>query len=141
MIDIIKKYPKIFQSYDGNPGMVNWLSVPDGWLRIIDALCNSIQDYIDSTYIIENGQNRIPEQVTCIQVKEKFGGLRFYVSNADDYVNGMIRMAETLCYNICDECGSSEDLGVTSGWISVKCRNCIIKHGDIAMVNWNPKKS
>lgn len=156
--DLISKYPKIFQNYEGNPGGVNWTGVPQGWLPIIDKLCGSIQSYIDHTKrSVPNPQyvegtewkadditthkyvSIMPGQVTCVQMKEKFGGLRFYTNGHDDVVDGMITMAEYLCDNTCDECGSEEDLGITSGWISVKCRKCVIGHGDRAMTNWKSK--
>ena len=157
--DIIAKYPKIFVDYEGNPGRVNWHDVPDGWLGVIDDLCGSIQDYIDHTsrsldnpnYVEGSTYNREdpttwkylqkhPEQVTCIQMKQKFGGLRFYEKGGDDQVYGMIRVAEYLCDRTCEDCGTREDLGVTSGWISTLCRNCAISHGDRAMNNWKAKK-
>lgn len=138
--EIITKYPKIFQDYVGNPGKVNWYGVPNGWLPVIDKLCGAIQNYIDNTTRYTNDGPVKPEQITCIQMKEKFGGLRFYANNTDDTIEGMITMAEYMCSNTCDECGSEEDMGVTSGWISVKCRTCVIGHGDRAMMNWKSKK-
>lgn len=138
--EIINKYPKIFQQYEGNPGMVNWGGVPNGWLPIIDKLCGAIQDYVDNTNTYINGELKKPTQVVCTQMKEKFGGLRFYCDSVDERVHGMIIMAEYMCQNTCDECGSENDLGVTKGWISIKCRNCIIAHGDRAMASWEPIK-
>jgi len=137
--EIIAKYPKIFQDYEGNPGRVNWYGVPDGWLPIVDKLCGAIQNYIDHTIRYTKGETIKPQQVTCVQMKEKFGGLRFYTNGHDDIIEGMITMAEYLCDNTCDECGSEEDLGTTQGWISVKCRKCVIGHGDRAMNSWKPK--
>lgn len=133
---LIAKYPKIFQDYEGNPGMVNWYGVPNGWLPVIDKLCGAMQNYIDNTTRYTKEGPKKPEQVTCVQMKEKFGGLRFYTNGHDDVIEGMISMAEYLCNNTCDECGSEEDLGITSGWISVKCRKCVIGHGDRAMAGW-----
>jgi hypothetical protein len=137
--ELIAKYPKIFQDYAGNPGKVNWYGLPEGWLIIVDKLCGAIQNYIDITWYTQDGPKKI-EQATCTQMKEKFGRLRFYVDNADDIIEGMISLAEYMCRNTCDECGSEEDLGETSGWISVKCRTCIIGHGDIAMKSWTARK-
>lgn len=138
--EIIKKYPKIFQTYEGNPGDVNWHGVPKGWLPVIDKLCGSIQSYIDNhvTYTKDGKYN--PTQVTCLQMKEKFGGLRFYTNGHDDVIEGMITMAEYICDNTCENCGSEEDLGLTKGWVSVMCRTCVIPHGDKAMANWEPLK-
>ena len=134
--ELIEKYPKIFKDYEGNPGRVNWLDLPKGWVPIIDKLCGCIQFYVDHhTKYTKEGPIK-PEQVECFQMKEKFGGLRFYTNGHDNVVEGMITMAEYICDHTCDQCGSEEDLGTTSGWITIKCRNCVIGHGDIAMSNW-----
>jgi hypothetical protein len=137
--EIITKYPKIFEDYQGNPGRSNWYGVPDGWLPIIDKLCGAIQEYIDHHIsYTKDGQYR-PDQVKCSQMKEKFGGLRFYTDGHDEVVDGMIKMAEYWCDHTCQDCSSEEDLGLTSGWISVLCRNCAIANGDRTMNAWTPK--
>jgi len=137
--DIIAKYPKIFEDYQGNPGRVNWHGVPNGWLPIIDKLCDCIQWYIDHhVSYTKEGQYK-PAQVTCTQMKEKFGGLRFYENGADKTVDGMIHYAEYLADNTCQDCGSREDIGRTSGWISTICRTCAIGNGDRAMAAWKSK--
>jgi hypothetical protein len=137
--EIIAKYPKIFEDYQGNPGRVNWHGVPEGWLPIIDKLCDCMQWYIDHHISYTKEGQYIPAQVTCTQMKEKFGGLRFYTNGHDEVVEGMIKMAESMCDDKCQDCGSEEDLGVTSGWISVLCRSCAIANGDRAMANWKSK--
>lgn len=137
--DLIAKYPRIFQDYEGNPGGCNWNGVPNGWLPVIDKLCGCIQDYIDHTTRYTEKGPITPEQVTCVQMKEKFGGLRFYTNGHDDNIEGMITMAEYLCDNTCQDCGSEQDLGQTKGWISVLCRNCVIGHGDRAMAAWTSR--
>jgi hypothetical protein len=128
---LFEKYPKIFQDYEGNRNRVNWYGVRKGWLHIIDWLCGSIQYYIDNTKIYESGvkEPKSPEQVTCTQMKEKFGGLRFYTNGHDDKIEGMISFAEYLCDNTCDRCSSTENLGITQGWISVCCKSCAEKEG------------
>lgn len=137
--DIINKYPKIFEDYQGNPNGINWHGVPEGWLPIIDTLCGCMQSYID--YHNKHTKDGVvkPTQVKCTQMKEKFGGLRFYANNHDEIIEGMIEMAEYMCDNTCQNCGSQEDLGVTSNWISVLCRTCVIANGDRAMNAWKPK--
>lgn len=152
--EIIEKYPKIFQDYEGNPGRVNWYGVPNGWLPIIDKLCSCIQSYCNSTMTVPNpdyieGSQWDPKDITtqrymceprpqvrCVQMKEKFGGLRFYTNMHDDRVQGMIDMAETLAANTCESCSTEEDLGYTSGWITVKCKKC----ADEAGAKWTSKE-
>lgn len=59
-------------------------------------------------------------QVVAAQIKEKFGGLRFYIDGGDDYIHGAITMAENLSYRICEECGTP---GKTEGpgWYRTLC--------------------
>ena len=40
------------------------------------------------------------------QVKNKFGGLRFYIEGNDDFLRGVIKMAEIQCSKLCNTCGS-----------------------------------
>jgi hypothetical protein len=63
--------------------------------------------------------NSIP-QVTLDQVKEKFGTLRFYYTGGDDYIRGMVTMAEAMSGVICEECGNpGETKG--QGWVVTLC--------------------
>jgi hypothetical protein len=63
-------------------------------------------------------------QVRASQVKEKYGGLRFYVHNSDDYVLGMIHMAEEMSYRICEVCGKTGSLYKHAGWYKTVCEEC-----------------
>lgn len=133
--ELIEKYPKIFQMYEGNPSGVNW-GIPEAWIPVIDDLCGAIQRYIDgvSRWDKEKQDWVHPPQATCIQMKEKFGGLRFYIDGGDDHIEGMISMAEHMCYNMCQHCGTKENLGVTDGWITICCKDCSKES-----TNWKPK--
>jgi len=127
---LLQKYPKIFKPYQGNPRGVNWSGLPDGWLPIVDKLCGSIQDYVDNTYDWINGEKEAKGQVRCSTMKEKFGGLRFYTDSSDDVVEGMIKMAEFLCENTCQDCGSEKNIGKTRGWIYTICKTCANNRGE-----------
>ena len=54
------------------------------------------------------------------QVKEKFGGLRFYINGAPEEVWDLIRDAEEKSYEICEECGEPGELRPI-GWYSTLC--------------------
>jgi len=60
------------------------------------------------------------EGVTVLQVKEKFGGLRFYTGAASEGLSQAISDAEDLSYTICEVCG---DPGRerSGGWIKTLC--------------------
>ena len=89
------------------------------------------QQYIGAEYIkerceemIKNPLRDVPDlipQVTLDQVKEKFGTLRFYYSGGDDYISGLVSMAESMTGVTCEECGNpGESRG--GGWIRTLCQ-------------------
>jgi hypothetical protein len=75
--------------------------------------------------------------VDLIQLKEKFGGLRFYIDGGNDYIDGMISLAEDMSYRTCEMCGTSKNVGQTSGWITTICKDCFDK-GLTNSKNWKP---
>lgn len=134
---LCSKYPKIFA--DRNAPMIQtcmcWgFSCGDGWYQILDSLCGQIQNHIDWSHknhawdVKWNNEN--PEdlrdvrepvpQVVAIQVKEKFGGLRFYYDGGDEQIHGMVRMAESWAAVTCEECGQPGKLR-TGGWMRTLC--------------------
>jgi hypothetical protein len=71
------------------------LDCGDGWFDLLDTLCWSLQ-----TETSNGGP-----QVVAGQVKEKFGGLRFYAGPCNNAQRGMIDMAQAVSFRICDVCG------------------------------------
>jgi len=116
---LCKKYPKIFaqRHKDMKETAMCWgFECSDGWYWLIDMLCSQLQWDID--------HNKHP-QIEAIQVKEKFGTLRFYTNGADDTQYGMINLAEFMSGYICEKCGSTENVTQTEGWIVTLCEKCM----------------
>jgi len=71
------------------------------------------------------------EQVVVEQVKEKFGTLRFYYRGGDDYISGLVAMAESMSGYMCEGCGAP---ALTSrserGWVNTTCQSCKDKNGN-----------
>ena len=125
--ELLNKYPKIFKPYKGNPRGCNW-SCPTGWLNILDWLCGCMQEYIDTHESHSKDGVYKPEQVECLQVKEKFAGLRFYTSGHDSNIEGMIKFAEYLCWNTCQLCGTMENVKLRGDrWMWTLCETCYEK--------------
>jgi len=124
----------------------------DGWYNIINIMCYTIQSHIEHSIKsrefdikfnedLEQARNnnwekwpqywaREPRvvskavpQVVATQVKEKFGGLRFYYTGGDDYINGVVAMAELMSERTCEECGDPGQLYI-KGWHKTLC----VKH-------------
>jgi len=76
--------------------------------------------------IVAGGFRTVPDsipQVTLDQVKEKFGTLRFYYSGGDDYISGMVSLAESMTGVTCESCGNiGERRG--GGWVHTYCTPC-----------------
>lgn len=119
-----EKYPKIFPQPHGG------FCIGAGWYQIIRSLCHNIQAHIDAVECARinlaknNPWNRpLPEevpQVVATQIKEKFGGLRFYYDGGDDMVEGMVHMAESWAANACETCGKPGK-SRKGGWIRTLC--------------------
>lgn len=137
------KYPQIFSK----PCEV---SVGEGWYGILDSLCGNIQGYLNNVsdrrdwttkhnIELEEAKSNnwedwpeywsrdpveVPEivdQVVALQVKEKFGGLRFYYGGGDHYVSGLVSMAESMSYKTCEECGAPGELDTSRSWVRTVC--------------------
>lgn len=131
---LVAKYPKIFVNRyaDMRTTAMCWgFETGDGWYNIIDRMCNLVQHHIDEQnkrhkLLIESNPYNIPvpdliEQVVAVQVKEKYGTLRFYYDGGDDYIRGVVSMAETMSGATCEECGNAGKMN-KNGWLSVRCR-------------------
>lgn len=59
-------------------------------------------------------------RVKVAQIKEKFGGLRFYYDGGDDVVYGMVTMTESWASRTCETCGAKgHQRG--GGWVRTLC--------------------
>jgi hypothetical protein len=129
------------------------ISCGDGWFNIIRGLCISIQQAVDNprkelkrlseslekavaaeekdVELIEfyeknisNLKNEIIDQVQAVQVKEKFGTLRFYTNGFfNEKIENYIDMAENLSEITCEDCGLPGKAN-DGGWIKVRCESC-----------------
>lgn len=80
----------------------------DGWFDIIYKLSEDIQNL------------NPPEDFEVFEVKEKFGGLRFYVENSNKEIDALIYKTEEASYFTCEVCGKpGKPRG--SGWIRTLC--------------------
>jgi hypothetical protein len=113
----------------------------NGWYELISSVCWRISQHETNIegrkkYLASQNQDiqkdfgitikgDEPEYypVKFDQVKEKYGGLRIYYSGGDDYVRGVVSMAEEYSYKVCEVCGNTGRPN-KGGWISTLCDNC-----------------
>jgi len=127
------KYPEIFKDKDlpmSKTCMCWGIDVGDGWFDIVENICNEIMKLHEKTGI----------QFIADQVKEKYGGLRFYIHDdgrllpltndertqhhlfMDSFITSMEELSETTC-EICGAPG----INTNSGWSKTRCDACIDK--------------
>ncbi len=82
----------------------------DGWAELVDGLCAKLfaAGWDGDTH----------------QIKEKFGGLRFYVGAASNECFALIDEAERVSLRTCETCGEPGVSAVDRGWVSTRCSKC-----------------
>jgi hypothetical protein len=94
-------------------------AVGDGWFKILFELVAGIK---------VNDQKKGDWITKVTQIKEKFGGLRFYVTGTSDKNWALIRNAEQKSYGVCEESGSEVEVGTwNDGWVRTMCRQMALK--------------
>jgi hypothetical protein len=89
-------------------------AVGDGWYKLIYELVHEVR---------VNDLKKGDWVTKATQIKEKFGGLRFYVTGTSDKNWALIRNAEQKSYAVCEETGSEVEVGTwNNGWIRTICR-------------------
>ncbi len=105
---LFEKYPKLYAQKDlpSSKSLMCYGFPGDGWFELIDALSFDIQNLCDQKGF----------QVEAIQVKSKWGGLRFYITSTDscdvdnsDYeiLRKLISAAESKSFNVCQLCSNA----------------------------------
>lgn len=94
---------------DSRPNLYSsWsVSASTGWNKLIYELV------VD---IVNMGWSR-----HVCQVKEKFGGLRFYIGSANQQIFDRINKAECDSFEICEICGKEGHLCSNGGWLQTCC--------------------
>jgi len=135
--ELAKSYPELMQKST----IGEHLGVDDGWFNIINALCSCIYSKLyqaksrlagateyprddggaylqETTAAVEAELEALPE---IVQIKEKYGTLRFYVHNGSDRVYDLIDFAETMSETTCEVCGKPGEADHGSGWVKTHC--------------------
>jgi len=61
---------------------------------------------------------------TLLQIKEKFGGLRFYIGGGTSAIFDRINEAEQESVRTCERCGEKGKTVQYHGWLTTLCEKC-----------------
>lgn len=109
---LIKNYPKALSR------VTCGIYYPDGWNTLVNRLCSLVEQEINQL------SPELQEKVYVVQIKSKFGSLRYYMNSSTPYINGAIEMAESLSYTICEMCGNQASSKQVGGWTAALCDAC-----------------
>lgn len=133
--ELAKRWPDLFQKSGDFE-----FSIGGGWFDIVDVLCGFLSHDIETAkrrlkYAMENPNAKFNQPIyeleknvadalealpTMVQVKEKFGTMRFYVDGGTAEMHNYISFAEAMTSRTCEVCG---DPGKSrqGRWIKVLC--------------------
>lgn len=134
------RFPLLFQQTE--------IAVGDGWLGLLETLCTLLYEpyvrakdnydrickavgtapypgaevitdkHIQKALLaLQKAEANLPR---VVQVKEKFGTLRFYADQVDERAQAYIDFAEHMSGRVCEVCGAPGKLG-GKGWIRTLC--------------------
>ena len=124
MVNKVNHYDAVYKLVENNVEMFKGIepynvSIPPGWFNLISTLIDSLNEEL----------KKCPQITLSIkQIKEKFGGLRFYYGlknhqKHEEVVENIFKIvskAENDSFGICYVCGEPATKRM-SGWVSMRC--------------------
>lgn len=90
----------------------------DGWKHLYQPIIEYVVEY-------NLKQDNDEDKIEIHQIKEKFGGLRVYLSRYTEELRKMIDDAEEKSFNTCEICGKHIKKPITENhWIYAECVEC-----------------
>lgn len=118
--DILEEEDNLFERFKKRwPTLFNNVRcgfyLPKGWEGIVWSLCEHLEQIGLEGIVVD-------------QVKEKFGGLRFYAQGLNEKHRKAVNDIESLSFYVCQKCGSTEQLKKKPGnWVGYYCGSCLQK--------------
>lgn len=103
---LFSTYRRVFRRYEEPAAPIDerGIECQDGWYGLIDELAWAAEQEIEKLVAQEVPAYEWPR---VSQIKEKFGGLRFYISGKVS--DSFLRLREDICYQrsfrVCEACG------------------------------------
>lgn len=91
-----------------------------GWFDLLDKLCTDIEKILNKDKLLK-------DTFMINQIKDKFGGLRFYTDSVTDEIDKLIVDAEDKSFTVCEICGENAKKHIIRGWITTLCDKCAKK--------------
>jgi len=125
MLHLDNYFDKRESLYDKYPRLLKncYIDVQEGWFPIVDRLCTKIENAYQKLSSEEKEKADEEGYYQAAQIKEKYGGLRFYICPETREISKWIREAEAACDSLCEYCGAVGSLR-KGGWLKTLCDSC-----------------
>ena len=112
---LFNEFPKLFEHRKNKQISLLYFGVEcnSGWFDLIYNLTKTVSKLVKEKGI---------KDFEIVQIKEKFGGLRYYTNFYTESIGKLIRDAEEKSYKICEVCGKPGKLRKVS-WYRTLCKD------------------
>jgi len=116
---LITKYPNLYRDFVNAKGPRGYMSVGNGWFPLINDLSSKLEKMI--LKLPENKQ----KYYKATQIKQKWGGLRYYMNDRTAEMRIVMEDAERESWITCEVCGKPGKLNqqVMGKWVTVSCKD------------------
>ncbi len=97
-----------------------------GWYNLVHELSIKIEAILNKhseSYKLVEDEEIEYNEIYAVQVKEKYGTLRFYMSNETHEISDLIHEYESISSQTCESCGAPAKMRGRH-WFEVKCDKC-----------------
>ena len=116
-LDVLERFLGIFHMI---PSYTELDAMPIGWRKCFGIqICKEIKQAL-----LDCGGRKMLKNYRIMQIKEKFGGLRWYDQGGCEETSKIIQKYEYISYRTCIICGKTASY-LTTGWIEPYCEKCI----------------
>lgn len=106
-------------------------AMPYGWRKAFGIqMCEDIKAQLKKEHCLY--------KYRIMQIKDKWGGLRWYDLGSSKEIQKIIAKYESLSFNTCIDCGKPATK-ISSGWISPYCDDCYDNHNIVKLEKINGK--
>lgn len=116
-------FPRLYQQRDSplTQTCMCWgFECGDGWFDLLKKLSERLEEISTLKGL----------DIQAVQVKEKYGTLRFYIEGGDDEANKAIDEAEKESEHTCEQCGKEGRATERWGWYRTLCQECETKRSN-----------
>jgi hypothetical protein len=115
---LVEDFPELYWQIDlpMNETAMCWgFDCGDGWFEMLYELSEKLQP------LVQEINNKYEDwKFAVVQVKEKFGTLRYYTNGSTDEIDDLVWFYEELSGHVCDVCGKPGKLR-GKGWYYTSC--------------------